>query len=376
MPTNHSTHPAARRGSLRTNLAVRLLRLALTVTAVLAPSAALAAPGGPNCTLDSGQALIDAGELERAVREFTCVIESDPTGVEGYRGRGEAELLLGRFSDAFQTYNRVTASVVPVHPDAAITILAGYAARLAVSPNDVTALMGTAFAYWWDFQYPHAIQTTNRLLAVDPDNLFGTLFRGSSRLLHGAQKNAGAADLERAIAFAPTSPDVRYIVSDAYTYGWPIPERAFAEASLALAGGLDTPRVHALLASALTAFGDPDAAAVHIERHLEMVTTELVSTPALAVGGSLALGLVPGRTYAVPVAVTAGQTISITTSSKDFWDSIGLLIAPDGSLAVGSDDDSAYFAAFDHVAEQSGVYVLHVTSFESLNTGALVVRRS
>jgi hypothetical protein len=105
------------------------------------------------------------------------------------------------------------------------------------------------------------------------------------------------------------------------------------------------------------------------------VTTELVTTPALPAGESLALDLVPGRTYEIPVAATAGETISIATSSRDFWDSIAVLLAPNGSPVVGSDDASAYFAAFDWVAPVTGTYRLQVTSFESINTGKLVVTR-
>jgi hypothetical protein len=87
------------------------------------------------------------------------------------------------------------------------------------------------------------------------------------------------------------------------------------------------------------------------------------------------MDLVPGRTYEIPVAATAGETISIATSSRDFWDSIAVLLAPDRSPVVGSDDDNAYFAAFDWVAPATGTYRLRVTSFESVNTGELVVTR-
>jgi hypothetical protein len=34
-----------------------------------------------------------------------------------------------------------------------------------------------------------------------------------------------------------------------------------------------------------------------------------------------------------------------------------------------------YFAAFDWVAEETGTYMLHVTSFEAVSTGELVVTR-
>jgi tetratricopeptide (TPR) repeat protein len=327
------------------------------------------------CSADQGQRLIDEGRYEWAIREFTCVINARPTDLEGYRGRIEAQLLLGRYSDALADYARVTALVLPAQPDAEDTLLAGYAARLAVSPENIAALTGASFARWWLFDYASAIHLLNRVLAIEPDDVYGNLFRGSSRLLLGATRTRGVADLERALAFAPQSPDVRFIVADAYTYGQPDPVRAFAEAMLALSWGIDTPRIHAILASAYHALGDRLAAANHIQQHIEMVTTELFTTPPLGEDASMTLNLVPGRTYEIPVAAIAGQTISITTGSRDFYDSILVLLAPDGSPILGSDDSQFYFAAFDWVAELTGTYRLQVTSFESVNTGALTVTR-
>jgi tetratricopeptide (TPR) repeat protein len=356
-------------------VAARALLIAL-VAALL--TAALAGPAGASakCTPAQGQAFIDEGRYEQAIREFTCVVDAAPTAVEGYRGRSEAELLLGRYSDALREYARITALVEPVHPDARQTILASYAARLATSPEDIPALTGASFARWASFDYGQAIHLLNRLLDVHSDDLYGNLFRGSSRLLRGATRELGIADLERAIALAPESPDVRFIVADAYTYGLPDPERAFTEASLALDWGLDTARVHAILATAYDAFGDVAAAASHIHRSIELVTSELLTTSPRATGGARARDPGPGRPYEIPVPANAGETISITTSSKDFYDSIAVLLAPDGTPVVGSDDANAYFAAFDWVAPESGIYRLQVTSFESVNTGELIVKRA
>jgi len=326
-------------------------------------------------TVEQGQLLIDRGLYERAIRVFTRVIAAHPTDVEGYRGRIEAELLLGRYSDAVRDYQRVMALVLPVHPDAKDTILAGYAARLAVAPENIPALTGASAALWWFFDYAQAIHVLDQLLDVRPNDPYGNLFRGSSRLLSGATKAKGIADLERAIALDPQNPHVRFIVADAYTYGLPDPERAFDEATLALDWGLDTPRIHAILAVAYMAFGDPMAAAAEIAEHIDLVTTELLPAPPLGAGASLSLDLVPGRTYEVPVPATAGEAISITTSSRDFYDTIMVLLAPDGMPVVGSDDADRYFAAFDYVAPVAGTYRLQVTSFESVNTGKLVVSR-
>src|SRR4030095_7270866 len=52
------------------------------------------------CTAGQGQLFIDAGQYKKAVQEFTCLIDAQPTEVEGYRGRIEAELLLGQYSNA------------------------------------------------------------------------------------------------------------------------------------------------------------------------------------------------------------------------------------------------------------------------------------
>lgn len=333
-------------------------------------------PKPEKCTAEYGQFLIDQDRYEHAIREFTCVINTQPTGVDGYRGRIEAELLLGRYSDAVRDYAQVTALVVPVHPDARDIIVASYADRLAIAPDDIPALTGASFARWWFFEYASAIHLLNQLLDIQPDDVYGNLFRGSSRLLLGATKAKGAADLEQAIALAPQSADVRFIVADAYTYGLPDPERAFAEATLALDWGLDTPRIHAILASAYLAFNDQLAAATHIQRHIELVTADLVTTSPIDAGSSLALDLVPGRTYEIPVPAIAGETMSILTSSRDFYDSILVLLAPDGSPILGSDDYKFYFAGFEWVVEVTGTYRLQVTSFESVNTGELVVTRN
>jgi tetratricopeptide (TPR) repeat protein len=352
-------------------VAVVLTVLALAAGALAGPAAA----STPNCIPEQGQALIDQGRYEQAIHKFTCVIDAQPTEAEGYRGRIEAEVLLSRYSDAVSDFQRINAFVVPAHPDAAQTILDGYAARLASNPDDVRALTGASFTHWWNYDYASAIHVLNRLHDLRPNDVYPNLFRGSSRLLRGVTKAQGVADLERGLELAPESPDVRFIVADAYTYGLPDLERAFAEATLALDGGLDTPRVHAILATALNAFGEMEAAAAHIQQSIDLVTTELVATPPLAVGETRSLDLVPGRTYAIPIAVTAGDTISIATESPDIWDSIAVLLAPDGSPVVGSDDDNAYFAAFDWVAEETGTYLLHVTSFEAVSTGELVVTR-
>src|SRR5262245_46487770 len=98
--------------------------------------------GAATCSAVQGQAYIDAGRYDHAIREFGCVIAAQPTEAEGYRGRIEAELLSGLYSDAFADYGRVTANVIPLHPGTGAEIIAHYNDRLAAAPQSISALTG------------------------------------------------------------------------------------------------------------------------------------------------------------------------------------------------------------------------------------------
>jgi len=328
------------------------------------------------CTAAQGQLFIETGQYTKAIKEFTCIIDAQPTEVEGYRGRIEAKLLLGWYSEALHDFTLITVHVLPEHPDVENIILAGYSTRLAANPNSLPALIGKSFMHWSFFDYPAAIKILDQLIQIQPNSVYGNLFLGSSRLLKGVAGTKGVTNLERAIELAPNSPDVRFIVADAYTYGLPDLQRAFAEATLALNGGLNTPRVHAILASSYLAFGDMSSAAEHIKTHIDLVTSEFVTTNPMDPDTTDTLELVPGRTYTLPVSAMAGETISITTSSSDYWDTILVLLDPDGTPVAGADDVRFYFAELDWAAEETGTYLLQVTFFESVNIGELVVTRN
>jgi len=72
---------------------IRAAAVLIILLFVAAPAAAA------ECTPEQGQLFIDQGRFDKAIREFSGVIDAEPTEVEGYRGRIEAELLVGRYSD-------------------------------------------------------------------------------------------------------------------------------------------------------------------------------------------------------------------------------------------------------------------------------------
>ncbi len=368
-----------------TRCARYLLRLAATFVVAIVPHAPLtaeAAQHGPGsaCHAESalleGQNQIDSGQYTAAVQTFTCAVDADPFSIGGYRGRIEARLMLRQFAAAFADYARVTAIVLPAHPDAAREILDGYEARLSANADDVHALTGASFARWWLFDYNGALPPLERLLTLRPDDIYGVVFRGSSRLFAGSDLPGGEADFARAIGLAPRSADVRWVVADGYTYALPRLDRAYTEAALALRWGLDTPRVHAILAAGLASVGDVQGSALHIQRHLALVTAQVAALPALQ-RGKVTLDMVPYRTFEIPLPVQAGERVRVQTTSPGFvvWDSILLLLDPAGAPVLGSDDFIDYWAGFDWIAPQSGVYRLRVASFEGVFTGRLVVTR-
>ena len=310
---------------MRRRSALRLVtRATVPVVFALLVNGALSSAYAASCTAEQGQLLIDQGRYKQAISEFTCVIDAHPTDV---------------------------------------------------APTSITALTGASFACWAYFDYLGAIHLLDQLLDLEPANPYGNLFRGSSRLLKNHAVNDGVGDLDYAIALAPVSPDVHYIAADAYTYGLPDPNRAFTEATFALDGGLDTPRVHAILGSAYLAFGNVSAAAAEIQTHIRLVTTGLVTTSALAAGTTLQRGVVPGQTLDIPLVVSAGDKVSIVTSSHDYWDTILVLLDSNGNPVLGSDDSWKYFAAFDWTAPSGGTYRIRVTFFEGVITGTLRVSR-
>ncbi len=327
--------------------------------------------------LDQGQRLIDKGKYHKAIAVFSQYIDQYPTEVDGYRGRIEAELMLRRYSDCVRDYALVTAKVIPLHPDASEQIYLHYELRLQTQPNDLNSLMGLSFAHWWYFEYPKAIHQQNKILKLYPNNRYALLMRASSRLLSRHQINRGLIDLYKAIDLDPNNPHVHFIAADAYTYGERDFERAFEEAQLAMAGGLDTPRLHAILAVCYANFGQELLAAEETLAHITMVTTNYVQGQPLEPGDTGLWTLVPGDTIVIPLDATAGESLSITTDGPtgEVWDTILVLLAPDGTPVVSADDVNAYYAALDWTAPVAGTYQLMVTSFESVQSGDMTVTR-
>lgn len=333
--------------------------------------------GWANVLLDQGQQLIDKGKFEQAIPLFTQYIDQHPTEVDGYRGRIEAQLFLRRYSDCVRDYARITAKVMPVHPDAPEQIYSHYAARLQAKPNDVKAQLGLAFAHWWYFEYDVAIPMFDHVLVQDSNNRVAVAMRASSRLLSQLDPNGGLSDLRRALAMDATNPHLRFLAADAYTYGERDYAKAFYQASRAMLGGLDTPRLHAILAVCYANFGFDELAAEETLEHISMVTSENVRGGSLHAHQTKSWDMTPGQTIVMSIHLDAGEVLDIATDGPTgtVWDTILVLLDPNGNPVASADDVIDYYAALDYTAPHAGDNKLLVTSFESVQSGTMTVSR-
>ncbi len=341
------------------------------------PSGHAIQAAGPQASSNAGQQLIDRGQLNKAYRYYSELIEEDPSNIEGYRGRIETLVLMRQYAHALADYARIVANVLPLQPDAIAQVLADYQNRLAQKPQDVPALSGGSFVHWCSFDYDTASALIDQLLIVRPKSPYGVLLRGSIRTLSGNDTAGGINDLEAALALDKWNPHVRFVVADAYTYGVPNASRAFWEASVAILLGLDTPRLRAILAASLFEFGFPELAAKELLRHINTVTQDTVTVSPLAEGDTYTLDLVPGRTFEIPIQATAGTTLSLVTDSPsgEVSDTIMVLLNSNGIAVTGNDDANGFYAAFEYQVPVSSTYKLLVTSFEAIGTGQITISR-
>ena len=246
MPRTDGGHTMSRNHTHMTRLLGAVLAACLLVPAAVAHGA-----GNPTARPEQGQAFIDEGRYEKAVQEFTCVIAAAADRGRGLprprRGGAPPRPLLGRHG----------------------RLRPGHGPRPARAPgrrcHDPRRLRGPArgrperdpgadgreLRPLVDFDYAQAIQRAQPSSRRPPGRPVRQPLPRLEPPAEGRDEGARRGrprPRDRARPHEPRCPlgrrrRLRVRPAD--------PERAFAEASLALDGGLDTPRVHAILGAAL-----------------------------------------------------------------------------------------------------------------------------
>jgi tetratricopeptide (TPR) repeat protein len=174
-----------------------------------------AQPGECDLSTDhllAGNSALESGDYEAALAEFTCEIQSDMTNYEARLGRIFAHLLLGQY--ALQNLDWA----VIKHENSRLwnEAIDRYSAALEANRDDLLLLVKRSYVTWATLgQFDEAIADFDRILELDPDNIYALLFRGMSYQWSGDSDSA-AADFERVIALAPDNPYVYAQIGQTY----------------------------------------------------------------------------------------------------------------------------------------------------------------
>ena len=177
--------------------------------------------------IQSGEAAYNRGDYNRAITDFTQVIQLDPNNTHAYFWRGEANKKMRDFdwaiddftylirlnrNDSMAYVSRGEAYIYKNEPDRAIADLTE---AIRLSPNYAMAYYFRANAYLMgknDFNRHIADMT--HVIRLEPNNTRAYFYRGASYMLSGDYDRA-IADLETVLRVEPSNADARQFLEQA-----------------------------------------------------------------------------------------------------------------------------------------------------------------
>lgn len=191
-------------------VAVAMLLAALYSGTVVSAMAQTACTPGSDFAA-SGASAFSAGDYALALTSFGCAIAENPSNYELYADRMRAALLAGRYAQAVADANALRDFARPVFE----TELQAVSFEISANPSDVGNLMVRALLFWADARDFDALADCEQILALDPNNAFAYLFRGSSNQYLG-DRLTPADDFADAIQLSGQSADVYALIGSTY----------------------------------------------------------------------------------------------------------------------------------------------------------------
>lgn len=173
---------------------LRLITLLMIVSFVPTRTTQAQACGQGQSALDlmsAGAIALNARDYQTAVFQYDCALEIDPNLSEAYLGRGMAYILLRDFREGGRDLTSAVTLSGQVDEDYVGAQIAQIEALLAVSPQDVSLMTILGYWHWWSADDDAALATYDQILALEPDNVFAHLYRGSSLMYMGQTRAAG-----------------------------------------------------------------------------------------------------------------------------------------------------------------------------------------
>lgn len=154
-----------------------------------------------------------AGNYSAAISAYDCALTIEPDEASILFERALTGILLPELR---QQYLIDINNALNVAPELLDDALIRINALVDASPDAIEPLIRRAYLLWRSIDDEGAMLDFEAILAIEPDNIFATLFRGSSNLYLGNMDDA-AADFERAIALDPGNAGILSFIG--HTYG-------------------------------------------------------------------------------------------------------------------------------------------------------------
>lgn len=212
----------------------------------------------------------DAGNYTAALGAYDCALEADPENASILFERGLTSLLLPSFDYGALVDVSTAVDADPTLFDAA---LADSATQVEDNADDVPTLIRRGYLLWRNIEDEAALEVFETILDIEPDNVFATLFRGSSNQYLGNTEDA-AADFERVTnELAPDNLSVVQFIAETYS-GTDDYERTLQYYDLALALDPRNAGYYVARAWAYNSLGDSSGAEADYLKALSLRPTD------------------------------------------------------------------------------------------------------
>lgn len=167
------------------------------------------------CAIREGSLALEAGNYTEAITVFDCVLTTDPTNAVAYLERAQAHMLSGTWLDGMSDF--ISADRLWTLNHSAGQINLDWAERhINEQPENTTGYILRAYQRWYWGQDQDALSDQERILELEPDNLFALTFGGSSGLL--INTDDWEEWFDRALELAPGNPQVLTVIGMSYMY--------------------------------------------------------------------------------------------------------------------------------------------------------------
>jgi len=329
--------------------------------------------------LERAGAAYDSGDYEKAVQDYSLFILLNPTFSQAYHLRGLAYSRLEQLDAALADLNQ--ALVYPqsseqvkglIYNDRALiymmqedvdAALQDLDAAITAAPDLPDPYLRRAQLYLFQEDYEDALNDYNKLIELAPDFSQGYAGRAVANASLG-NTEAALADYDRLIELEPENAGA-YAARSILNAGQSKYDAALTDLNAAIRIQPDDPSLYLQRGAVQSALNNQAEAAADYLEWIRRQGTRNEEADRLQPGESKVLQMESGLSYYLPFMATAGQTatLSATTRPDSGTDPLIVLLDTEGQPIVADDDSGDNFdaAITDYAIPADGLYTLIVS---------------